>query len=202
MLAFHQNAKGYVKGQRVRAGEGPLPLDLAERFQVFHPANLLVAPGELLRITQNSKTADGKRRLHNGDIVRLQGFDEAGRLMTDKGVLAADFGHIAHGYTVTSHASQGTDVGRVFIAQSADSFAASSREQFYVSVSRGRNQAVIYTDDKDAMREAVCHTDERLGASELFPGERSRQINRQHQFAMIATRADHEPQHRESPYDR
>jgi hypothetical protein len=47
--------------------------------------------------------------------------------------VARGFGHRTHGYVITSHASQGTDVDRVLIAQSADSFGASSEERFYVS---------------------------------------------------------------------
>ncbi len=66
-----------------------------------------------------------------------------------------DFGHLAHGYVVTSHASQGKTVDRVFVGQSSQSFPASSREQFYVSASRAREQVIIYTDDKEALLEAV-----------------------------------------------
>jgi 6-phosphogluconolactonase (cycloisomerase 2 family) len=42
-------------------------------------------------------------------------------------VIARDFGHLAHGYVVTSHASQGKTVDKVFIGQSQQSLPASSR---------------------------------------------------------------------------
>jgi hypothetical protein len=58
-------------------------------------------------------------------------------------------------------------VERVLIAQSAESLRASSREQFYVSVSRGRQQALVFTDDKQALLEAVKQTDPRMTATEL-----------------------------------
>ena len=89
--------------------------------------------------------------------------------MVDNGwVIGKDFGHIAHGYVVTSHASQGKTVDKVFIGQSHESLPASDRQQLYVSVSRGREQAVIFTDNKAALREAVARDRERLTATEVF----------------------------------
>jgi ATP-dependent exoDNAse (exonuclease V) alpha subunit len=168
VLVFHQNAKGFMKGQRVTLGSEPPPVAEAARFQVFHPAELSVAVGDVLRITQNGKTADGKQRLNNGDLVHVTGFDPRGNLLTaERKTIGRDFGHLAYGYVVTSYGSQGTDVDRVLIGQSAASFPASSREQFYVSVSRGKRQAVIYTDTKAALLTAVQQTDERLSATEL-----------------------------------
>ncbi len=43
----------------------------------------------------------------------------------------------------------------MLVARSADSFLASSREQFYVSVSRGKRSIRIYTDDRQGLQEAV-----------------------------------------------
>ena len=68
---------------------------------------------------------------------------------------------------VTSHASQGKTVDHVFIGQSSESFPASSREQFYVSVSRARQQATIYTDDKESLLDAVSRSDDRMTATEF-----------------------------------
>ncbi len=171
VLVFHQNAKGFTKGQRVTLGTEPPPVDQAARFQVFHPGFLEVAVGDVLRVTQNGKTADGRTRINNGDLLHVTGFDESGNIVTaEQKTLAKDFGHLAYGYVTTSHGSQGTDVDRVILAQSAASFPASSREQFYVSVSRGRKQAVIYTDSKTELLEAVRHSDERLSATELMAG--------------------------------
>ena len=56
---------------------------------------------------------------------------------------------------------------RVFIGQSSESFPASSREQFYVSVSRARQQATIYTDDKESLLDAVSRSDDRMTATEF-----------------------------------
>jgi conjugative relaxase-like TrwC/TraI family protein len=168
IIVFHQNAKGFTRGQRIVAGQTPLPLDQAERFQVFHTDTLSLAPGDLIRITRNGATADGKHRLDNGRIYQVKSFTKDGDIVLKNGwTVEKSFGHIAYGYVVTSHASQGKTVDHVFIGQSSDSFPASSREQFYVSASRGREKVTVYTDDKEALLEAVKQTDERLSATEL-----------------------------------
>jgi conjugative relaxase-like TrwC/TraI family protein len=169
VLQFHQNAKGYQRGQRLAVNGSPLPLDQAARFQLFHAATLRLAPGDLVRITQNGLTADGEHRLNNGAVYRIKKFDAQGNLVLDNGwTVGKQFGHLAYGYAVTSHASQGKTVDRVFIAQSSPSKPASSREQFYVSVSRGKEQAVVYTHHKQALREAISQSDERLTATEFI----------------------------------
>jgi conjugative relaxase-like TrwC/TraI family protein len=178
VLVFHQNAKGYTKGERVAVGEGPLPLDQAARFQVFHARTLDVAPGEVLRITRNGMTKDKKHRLNNGQLVTVKRFDAQGNLVLTNGwVVSSDYGHLDYGYVVTSHASQGRTVDRVLIGQSSASLPASSREQFYVSVSRGKERATIYTDDKEALLDAVKPSDDRLSATEL-DRERSALVRR------------------------
>jgi len=42
-----------------------------------------------------------------------------------------------------------------------------NREQLYVSLSRGREWARVYTDDASALSKAVKKTDERISATEL-----------------------------------
>lgn len=185
VLVFHQNAPGITKGRRVVVGEDPssLPLHLAQRFQVFRPRAIALAPGDKVRITRGGTTLDGSARLNNGEDHVVRGFTPGseerggsgggGDIVLDDGkVISRDFGHLAHGYVSTSHASQGRSVGKVIVAQSAESFPASSREQFYVSLSRGKRQAVVYTDDKDALLRAVQDSDDRPSATEamLTPG--------------------------------
>jgi ATP-dependent exoDNAse (exonuclease V) alpha subunit len=169
MIQFYQNAKGYKSGQRVRVGATPLPLDQAARFQVYRETVMQLAAGDRLRITANGKTADGRHRLNNGALFTVRGFTPDGNIVVDNGwVIGRDFGHLAYGYVVTSHASQGKTVEKVIIGQSHLSAPAASREQLYVSVSRGREQAMLFTDDKEALREAVMRDNERLTATEVF----------------------------------
>jgi len=176
VLVMHQNAKGYRKGERVVVGSDQLPLVEAAKFTVYRPDLLPVAPGDVLRITRNGTTADGGHRLNNGATFAVKAFDAKGNIVLTNGwKIARDFGHIAYGYVVTSHASQGRTVDRVLIGESAQSFPAASREQFYVSVSRGRQRATIYTDDKQALLEAVSRSDDRLSATEFLNGRNHRE---------------------------
>lgn len=205
VLVFHQNAKGFTKGNRVEVGQVPLPTDQAARFQVFHPTEIALAPGDMIRITNNGSTADGKHKLNNGDLYRIKGFDATGNIVLGNGwKVAKDYGHLTYGYCVTSHASQGKSVPRVLIGQSADSFAASSREQFYVSVSRGKKQATIYTDNKDDLLKAVERSDDRLTATELLSGqdwrEKGAAIQRRELLAVPPEIM--KPKDRELAYDR
>jgi hypothetical protein len=179
VLQFHQNTKGFQRGQRITVADAKqLPLTQAARFQVFHSATLRLSKGDRVRITHNGMTADGQHRLDNGSLYTVKSFDRTGNIVLKENnwTISKDFGHIEHGYVVTSHASQGKSVERVLIGQSSASFPASSREQFYVSVSRGSKQATIYTDSKAALREAVGQTDERVSATELVNKTATRQI--------------------------
>jgi ATP-dependent exoDNAse (exonuclease V) alpha subunit len=186
VVQFHRNSGKARAGERYRvveAGEDvmvqteegkQIALDevSARHFEVYEGSDLSFAQGDTLRITRNGKTADGKHRLNNGATYRLKGFDENGDLELDNGwIVSRDYGHVAHGYVTTSHASQGRTVDRVFIAQGTESFVAASQEQFYVSVSRARESVTVYTDDKEGLFESVEDSSERMSATELMqPG--------------------------------
>jgi ATP-dependent exoDNAse (exonuclease V) alpha subunit len=201
VLVFHQNAKGgFTRGQKLTVENGnPLPLDQAARFQAFHATTLNLAAGDMVRITHNGQTADGKHRLDNGSLYRIKRFDKTGEIILDNNWrIAKDFGFLDHGYVVTSHTSQSKTVDRVFVGQSSDSFPASSREQFYVSASRARFRVTVYTDSKDALLEAIDQSDERLSATELVNGQlRFGELDRVYEVTAV------QQQEREGPgYDR
>ncbi|MBC7855284.1 MAG: relaxase domain-containing protein [Pirellulaceae bacterium] len=211
VVQFQQNAKGFRRGQRlVVDGRQRLPLDQADKFQVYRTSKLSLSAGDVVRITQNGSTSDKKHTLNNGALYRVRGFNRSGDIVLQNGwTVSKDFGHLAHGYVVTSHASQGKTVDRVFVGQSSDSFPASSREQFYVSASRARESVTVYTDDKTALREAISHSDERLSAMDLFHSEHERQewlVRQRHErdvvaeFSAVAARQS--PEREEGLYDR
>jgi conjugative relaxase-like TrwC/TraI family protein len=181
VLVFHQNAKGFTRGDRLSVeGDQQLPLDQAKRFQVFHSATLRLAPGDVVRITHNGWTIGDKykHRLDNGSMYRISRFDAKGNIVLENGwIIAKDFGHLAQGYVVTSHAAQGKNIKHhVLVGQSSLSFPASSKEQFYVSCSRARERVTIYTDDKEALLEAIDQSDERVSATEFVNGRDDRDL--------------------------
>lgn len=191
IVQFFRDAPGIKKGDRLqvegwdeegrvlaRSGDGtvlPLPVQLAARFQVYEPFVLGLAKGDQVRVTQNGATGDGAHKLNNGSMHTVAGFTREGDVLLANGwVIGRDFGHLAHGYCTTSHASQGKTVDLVFVAQGSESFPATSREQFYVSVSRGREGVRIYTDDADALGRRIRESGQRGSATELLEGALSK----------------------------
>jgi ATP-dependent exoDNAse (exonuclease V) alpha subunit len=153
-----------------------LPLERAQHFQAYSTQDIPLAAGDKIRITQNGFTRDKAHRLNNGAIYDVKGFTKKGDIKLSNGwVIDKQYSNLAHGYCTTSVAAQGKTVDRVFIAQSSESFPASSQEQFYVSASRGRQQARIYTDDLEALREAVARSSVRTSATDLVKQETERE---------------------------
>ncbi|HKF27818.1 MAG TPA: ATP-binding domain-containing protein [Candidatus Binataceae bacterium] len=85
------------------------------------------------------------------------------------------FPHLDHGYTVTSHASQGATVDRVFInIDTTRSRELVNRQQFYVSLSRARHDAQIFTDSREALPRAISRTANKAIALDAVDGVRLR----------------------------
>ena len=150
-------------------GEGVKPpTELANRFEVYRPTQLALAVGDRVRITAGGKTKDGQHRLSNGSLLTVQGFTKRGDIIVDHGwVIDRDFGQLTHGYVVTSHASQGATVDKVFVGMSSESFPATYERTAYVALTRGREQVQIFTDDKKELLRAASRTDDPMSATEL-----------------------------------
>lgn len=182
-VVFHQHSKGIKAGSRLHVTEATeqavtlvdaagkpvsLPLNEAARFSVYEEKPVAFAVGDKIRITQNSKSIEGTH-LFNGNTYQVQAFDEKGNIqLTSGATLGKEFGHLDYGYVSTSHSAQGKTADKVIISQSSMSLRASSMEQFYVSVSRGREAVSIYTDSKDELAQAVSQSNARLSATELL----------------------------------
>lgn len=196
ILAFHQNAKGVRRGQRIDA-KSPSAKALrkhAARFDAYQRQEMKLAVGDLVRITQNGKTKCGAHRLSNGKVYRINGFSAGGDIQLANGwVVDRDYGFLAPGYVLTSHSAQGATVDRVLVAESSMSLPAASREQAYVSLSRARYGATVYTDSKAALFEAVSRHDPRITATELTSPEIKVETRRSRM-----TRLSQQPQEREA----
>lgn len=183
VVQFHQNAKGIMRGAFFRvvgqgedgkvrvmnqAGEpGVLNLKDAAKFLVYEEREIMLAKGDRIRITRNGVSENGKR-LNNGNVLTVEKFGRQGQMiLSNSAVLARDHGHFAYGYCQTSHSSQSKSVRDVLVAQSADSFQASSQEQFYVSCSRGKQTIRIYTDNRQELQQAVGNSSTRMSGVEL-----------------------------------
>ncbi|MBT1689874.1 MobF family relaxase [Dawidia soli] len=189
IIRFNQNVTGIkrgsawtvrqVKGNQVEIVDDKqkalrLPLNLAQRFEVYERSEMDVSKGDKIRITREGFD-NRKTRLSNGQTLEVLAVKKDGTIKVRNSVskknysLPGNYGHIAHAHVVTSHASQGKTVDEVYIffSECASSFGAANFKQFYVSVSRGRDRAHIYTDDKAELFLRVQETGDRQSALEL-----------------------------------
>ena len=118
-------------------------LAVGDRLQFRHPDNRRnIANGEFALITAIG-AGEATIRLH-------------GKQNRELTLPLSAMRHVDYGYTVTSFSSQGSTVDRVIVND--DSMRSSrlvNREQLYVSISRGRIDARVYTNDAEALRLAV-----------------------------------------------
>src|SRR5439155_20246777 len=152
-------------GLRVRRADGTevdfIPASSAACFDVGEVRELKVAAGDWLLLQAN---APG---FVNGERVQVRRLAGGAIILTDGRVLPSTFNTFTHGYAVTSHSSQGKTVDEVLLVASSRSFAAVNREQFYVSISRGRERCHVFTDDADLLARRVTDSHERMAAIEL-----------------------------------
>jgi conjugative relaxase-like TrwC/TraI family protein len=169
LIQFHQNAPGFTKGSRLVVDDGVRPpVELANRFEAYRPVQLALGVGDRIRITAGGKTKDGKHRLSNGSLFTVEGFTKGGDLMVDHGwIIDRDFGHLTHGYCYTSHSSQGVTVDKVFVGISSQSLPATNQRTAYVALTRGKESAQIFTDDREELLKAMCRPDDPLSATNL-----------------------------------
>lgn len=192
IVKFNQNVSGFVRGSiwavekendqiRLVNEKGhirTLPIDESNRYSLYHEKEMKLAKGDKVMITDNSFDAKG-RRLNNGTLLEVAKVSATGKLTLQNGVskcvyeMDKSFGFISHAHVITSYASQGKTVDEVFIYQPAGTFPATDAKQFYVSVSRGRDRARIYTDDKETLLEHASELGIRQSAIELVGKDKS-----------------------------
>ncbi len=177
-LRFVRSIKAFAKGETVevasikgqslalRRADGSevafSPSRSAASFDVGQARELKVAAGDWLLLQANH----GKEFI-NGERVQVREIRH-GRVTLDDGrKLPAGFNTFTHGYAVTSHSSQGKTVDDVLLVASSRSFGAVNQEQFYVSISRGRERCHVFTDDAELLARRVTDSHERKAAVEL-----------------------------------
>ncbi|PYJ59745.1 MAG: hypothetical protein DME24_11940 [Verrucomicrobia bacterium] len=139
-----------------------IPSSAAASFDVGVARELHVAAGDWLLLRANY----GKEFV-NGERVQVREIQHGRVALVDGRQLPAGFNTFTHGYAVTSHSSQSKTVDDVLLVASSRSFAAVNREQFYVSISRGRERCHVFTDDADLLAGRVTDSHERKAAIEL-----------------------------------
>lgn len=184
VVEFHQNVKGFQAGKQYDVAgfddknnvllklsgkdeKQLLPFTEHKKFDVYTKEEIALARRDLVRITKNTKSIEGQT-LNNGQVYNVKSFDWRGDIVLSNGAtLNKDSKHITHGYVTTSPASQGKSAKTVLVAQHSKSGGAANDKQFYTSVSRGRENCKIYTDNKADLKDAVTQSHDGMSASEI-----------------------------------
>jgi conjugative relaxase-like TrwC/TraI family protein len=124
---------------------------------VYNEAERFFAEGDRIQF----RAPFAEKRIVNGELGSISKIEpEHLRVALDSGREVSfdpqQFRHIDHGYAVTSHSSQGLTVDRVLInADTRESFRLLNDRMAYVAVSRAREEALIYTDSTQNLRETL-----------------------------------------------
>jgi conjugative relaxase-like TrwC/TraI family protein len=156
--------------------------------EVYRPESREVQVGETIRWTRNDHALDRR----NGELARVVQVDPSQQAVTiaksdgERQTLSlAHERHWEHGYVSTVHSAQGRTTDQVIYHLVADS-ALTSRESWYVAISRARDNVTVFTDDRQALRGSVQRSREQVSAAESVEhsgaGDRARGL-RDHQTA-------------------
>jgi hypothetical protein len=170
-MVFHHSSGTFKAGQTVKVTEWKKGdrFKSPEHFSLYRESKLSLASGDVIRFTKNGKSLDG-HQIDNGSMYKIRGFDKDQNIVLENGwTVGKGFRHFNHGYVSTSHAAQGKTTDHVLVAMGSESRGAINAEQLYVSASRGRQSAKIYTDLPLAeLKHVILKTDTRKSASELM----------------------------------
>jgi ATP-dependent exoDNAse (exonuclease V) alpha subunit len=159
-----------LKVQRADGSENIFPLGAGYAcFDVGEKRKLKVAAGDKLLLQSN-----WQKKFVNGELVEVKAIQGDSVVLADGRVIPENYRTFTHGYAVTSHAAQGKTVDEVLLVASSRSLPAVHQEQFYVSISRGRERCQIFTDDAELLRSHVTRSSARLAAVETMPARHQR----------------------------
>jgi len=182
-IHFHRRGHGFEKGETVAVvavENDSLKVQRSDGTETFFPLGqgfalcdvgekrkLKVAAGDKLLLQANAVAV--RKHFVNGELVEVKAIQGDSILLADGRVIPENYRTFTHGYAVTSHAAQGKTVDEVLVVASSRSLPAINQEQFYVSISRGRERCQIFTDDSDLLRSHVTRSSARLAAVEAMP---------------------------------
>jgi len=134
-------------------------------FSVHQVRKLEIAPGDVL-IARSNDLAD---RVKNGAELRVVAVEDRHILARDTRGQAVELDAtkplaVDLGYALTAHQAQGRTAERVLIHAESTRLNLQTQQQMYVSVSRARQQAVLYTDDRKAL---VAQLERESGRKEM-----------------------------------
>jgi conjugative relaxase-like TrwC/TraI family protein len=161
----------------------------AKSLQVYRWEEREIAVGDRIEFRAHLKfrVNEKMREISNHALATIQKLDDqnvsfkldSGRELT---LPLSRFRHVDYGYASTSHAAQGSGISKVLInVDSLRSDQLVNQKQFYVSVSRGINDAHVYTDDIENLRRAITRNPEKEIALDAVQIHQAQQVRPQQQ---------------------
>ena len=168
-------APGRVTLERMIGGTVDWRPAVQTNMTAYRETTRELSVGDSVRLTANNH-AQG---IVNGERAMVSGIDAERQTVTltriDGDPLTLDTTkplHLDHGYCSTVHSAQGQTADRVLI--DADTLSMTTSESsYYVAISRAREEATIYTDDKESLPTAIERSDEKTAALDVQRQERT-----------------------------
>jgi conjugative relaxase-like TrwC/TraI family protein len=141
------------------------PEKFSEKLSVFQRVEQNFSEGDRVVFLKN----DRQLGIQNGAVGRIEKLDERGnahvKTLEGKDIRfnleggPRSYSYITHAYALTEYKSQGQTVDAViWHAQAKDSFKEmNTANSFYVSITRAKEDAKVFTDSKADLREQVKH---------------------------------------------
>lgn len=140
--------------------------------QAFEAKSIELRAGEKVQFTRNDR-ALGRVNGQRADIVSVDPVGNTAQVKSGRQVetLSLDEArdrHIRHAYVETAFAAQGRTADRVLIHADSKATNLIDQRSFYVAVSRAREAATVFTNDRTKLVSAIT---ERAGSSQTaLPG--------------------------------
>jgi len=181
VLVFNRDVRGFKAGESAKLKqitdthlmvatdnrEVSIPFKQLDKLTACQCKELALASGDRLQLKANGRSVEN-RKLVNGELVTVKAVQPDGRIaLADGRVLDKNFRQFVRGYAITSYASQGKSVDHVLFSDSMAK-AATSQQQWYVTISRGKKCIHIFTTDKDQLRENITRSADRPSVMDLL----------------------------------
>lgn len=140
------------------------PAKYSDRFSIFERVERSFSEGDRVVFLKNDRKLD----IQNGLLGQIEKIDDRGNIqvktsddrdlrfnLSESGCRA--YNHLTHAYTLTEYKAQGQTVDAViWHARAEDRFKeANTMNSFYVSITRAREEAIVFTDSKEDLKEQV-----------------------------------------------
>lgn len=132
----------------------------ATKSEAFMPNNIDLMKGDRIQFTRNDR-AQSRENGAAAQVIALNPENRTARIRLSNGSFQTlDLGkstdqHIRHGYAQTTHAAQGQTAERVMINTDSKATNLVDQKMLYVSISRAKTSASLYTNDPQKLITAL-----------------------------------------------